>query len=217
MKEIIIIGAGGHAKVIMDIIFQRKKFLNDNLVIRGILDDTFKEKERKELFGIPIIGKVDKILELPNDIYYVIAIGNNNIRKKISQNYKKLNYITLIHPKAIIGENIDIGNGTVLMAGSIVNSYTKIGKHCIINTGSIIEHDNIIKDYVHISPGAILCGGVSVEEETWVGAGSTIIQGLIIGRKSIIGAGAVIIRNIQSFSKIVGNPAKYIQNKIEGN
>lgn len=211
MKEIIIIGAGGHAKVIIDIILQRKKFLNDNLVIKGILDDTFKENEEKKMFGIPIIGKINKILELPSDIYYIIAIGNNGIRKKIAQNYKKINYITLIHPKSIIGENVNIGAGSVLMASSTVNSYTKIGKHCIINTGSIIEHDNVIKDYVHISPGAILCGGVIVEEETWIGAGSTIIQGLKIGKKVIIGAGAVTIKNVENFSTIIGIPAKNIK------
>lgn len=211
MKEIIIIGAGGHAKVIIDIILQRKKFFNDKLVVKGILDDTFEGKKEKELFGIPIIGKINKISELSSNLHYIIAIGNNDTRKKISQNYKDIKYITLIHPKAIIGENVSLEVGTVVMAGSIVNSYTKIGKHCIINTGSVIEHDNIIKDYVHISPRATLCGGVIVEEETWIGAGSTIIQGLIIGRKSIIGAGAVIIRNIQNFSKIVGNPAKYIK------
>lgn len=199
MKEVVIIGAGGHAKVVIDIILQREKILNDNLIIKGILDDTFKENEEKKIFGIPIVGKINKILELPSNIYYIIAIGNNTIRKKIAQNYEKIKYITLIHPKAVIAENVSISTGTVLMAGSIVNSYTKIGKHCIINTGSIIEHDNTIEDYVHISPRATLCGGVIVEEESWIGAGSTIIQGLKIGKKVIIGAGAVAIKMLRIF------------------
>ena len=211
MKEIMIIGAGGHAKVIIDIILQRKKILNDNLVIKGILDDTFKENEEKKIFGIPIVGKINKILKLPSNIYYIIAIGNNSIRKKISQNYKEIKYITLIHPKAIIAENVSISTGTVLMAGSVVNANTKIGKHCIINTGSIIEHDNIIKDYVHISPGVILCGGVIIEKETWIGAGSTIIQGLRIGKNVIIGAGAVTIKDVEDFSTMIGVPAKNIK------
>lgn len=211
MKEIIIIGAGGHAKVIIDIILQRKEKINDNLMIKGILDDSFSENEEKELFGIPIIGKVDKILELSSNIYYIIAIGSNSIRKKISQKYKDIKYITLIHPKAIIAENVSINTGTVLMAGSIINSYTKIGKHCIINTGSIIEHDNIIEDYVHISPRAIICGGVIVEEETWIGAGSTVIQGLRIGKKVVIGAGSVTIKDVENFSIIAGIPAKNIK------
>lgn len=211
MKEVIIIGAGGHAKVIIDIILQRKKILNDNLLIKGILDDSFNENEEKDLFGIPIIGKVNKVLELSSDIYYVIAIGNNSIRKKIAQNYKEIKYITLIHPKAIIAENVNLEIGTAVMAGSIINSYTKIGRHCIINTGSIIEHDNIIKDYVHISPGVILCGGVIVEEETWIGAGSTIIQGLRIGKNVIIGAGTVTIKDVEDFSTMIGVPAKNIK------
>ncbi|MGL5023158.1 MAG: acetyltransferase [Cetobacterium sp.] len=216
MKEIVIIGAGGHAKVIIDIILQRKKILNDNLIVKGILDDSFSENEEKKLFEIPIIGNVNKISELSSNIYYIIAIGNNSIRKKISQNYKEIKYITLIHPKAIIAENVSISTGTVLMAGSIVNACTKIGKHCIINTGSIIEHDNIIKDYVHISPGAILCGGVIVEEETWIGTGSTIIQGLKIGTKVIVGAGSIVIKDIEAECKVVGNPAKS-KNGIKGN
>ncbi|MGL4864541.1 MAG: acetyltransferase [Cetobacterium sp.] len=208
MKEIIVIGAGGHAKVIIDIILQRKKILNDNLVIKGILDDSFKENEEKNIFGIPIVGKINKILELPSDIYYIIAIGNNGIRKKIAQNYEKVKYITLIHPKAVIAENVSINIGTVLMAGSIINSYTKIGKHCIINTGSIIEHDNIIEDYVHISPNVTLCGGVSIGEKSWIGAGATLIQGIKIEEKCIVGAGSVIIRNIKKMSKVIGIPGK---------
>lgn len=217
MKEIIIIGAGGHAKVIIDIILQRKKILNDNLLIKGILDDSFNESEKKDLFGIPIMGKINKILELSSDTYYIIAIGNNSIRKKISENYKNIKYITLIHPKAIIAENVSLEIGTVIMAGSIVNSYTKIGKHCIINTGSIIEHDNRIKDYVHVSPNATLCGEVCIQEEVWIGAGATIIQGVKIGTKSTIGAGTVVIKNISSKCIAIGNPAKIIKDKIEGN
>lgn len=211
MKEIVIIGAGGHAKVVIDIILQREKILNDNLIIKGILDDTFKENEEKKIFGIPIVGKINKILELPSNIYYIIAIGNNGIRKKIVQNYEKIKYITLIHPKAIIGENVKIGVGTVLMAGSIINSYTKIGNHCIINTGSIIEHDNIIEDYVHISPNVTLCGEVVIKKESWIGASAVIIQGITVGYNSIIGAGTVVIKSIPNFCTAINNPAKIIK------
>lgn len=211
MKEVVIIGAGGHAKVIIDIILQRKKSLNDNLVVKGILDDRFCEIEKKDLFGVPIIGKINKILELPTNIYYIIAIGDNNIRKKISENYSNKKFMTLIHPKSIIGEKVTIGVGTIIMAGAIINSYTKIGKHCIINTGSIIEHDNLIENYVHISPNSTLCGGVIIGEETWVGAGAIIIQEKKIEKKVIIGAGTIIINNVEKNCKIVGNPARLIK------
>lgn len=217
MKEIVIIGAGGHAKVIIDIILQRKKILNDNLIIKGILDDRFYEIEKEELFGIPIIGKIDKIQEFSNNIHYIIAIGNNNIRKKIAQNYKKLEFITLIHPKAIIAENVKIAKGTVVMAGVIINSCATVGEHCIINTGCIIEHDNIIKSYVHISPNATLCGNVFVDEESWIGASSTIIQATKIGKRCTIGAGAVVIKDIKKDSKAIGIPAKFKSSKEKEN
>lgn len=210
MKEIVIIGAGGHAKVIIDIILQRKKNLNDNLLVKGILDDSFNEKEKKDLFGISIIGKINKILELSSNVHYIIAIGNNSIRKKISQNYKDIKYMTLIHPKAIIAENVTIGEGTVVMAGVVINSYTKIGKHCILNTGSIIEHDNLIEDYVHVSPNATLCGEVFIGKESWIGAGGIIIQRIKIEEQSIIGAGSVVIKNVKKMSKIVGVPSRKI-------
>lgn len=213
MKKVIVIGSGGHAKVIIDIILQRNKILDDNLNIIGILDDKYNEDEKIEIFETPVIGKIDKMLELDEDVYYVIAIGNNSVRRKIAEKYSDKKFITLIHPKAIIGEKVNIEDGTVVMAGSIINSYTKIGKHCILNTGSIIEHDNIIENYVHISPNATLCGGVTVGEETWVGAGATIIQEKKIGKKIIVGAGTVIVKNLQDKIKVIGVPAKIIEEK----
>lgn len=214
MKKVIVIGSGGHAKVIIDIILQRNKILDDNLNIIGILDDKYNEDEKIEIFETPVIGKIDKMLELHENVYYVIAIGNNNVRRKIAEKYSDKKFIKLIHPKATIGEKVNIEDGTVVMAGSIINSYTKIGKHCILNTGSIIEHDNIIENYVHISPNATLCGGVTVGEETWVGAGTTIIQEKKIGKKVMIGAGAVVIRDVKDKSKILGIPGKVLTKVI---
>ncbi|MGL5621002.1 acetyltransferase [Cetobacterium sp.] len=176
MKKVIVIGSGGHAKVVIDIILQRNKILNDNLKIIGILDDKYNKDKKIEIFEIFVIGKIEKIFELSEDVYYIIAIGNNSVRRKIVEKCSNKNFITLIHPKAIIGEKVNIEDGTVVMAGVIINSYAKIGKHCILNTGSIIEHDTTIENYVHISPNATLCGGITVGEETWIGAGATIIQ-----------------------------------------
>ncbi|MGL5963025.1 MAG: acetyltransferase [Fusobacteriaceae bacterium] len=208
MKKVVIIGAGGHAKVVIDIILQRKKALYEEIEIVGILDDSFSEGEDKKLFGISIIGKLDKISELEKSINYVIAIGNNEIREKISKKFKELNYITLIHPRAIIAEEVTIGEGTVVMAGAVINSYTKIGKHNIINTSSIIEHDNNLDDYIHISPNSTLCGGVKVGKSSWIGAGATIIQGVEISNNVLVGAGAVVLRNIEKNLMMIGILAK---------
>lgn len=208
MKKVVIIGSGGHAKVVIDIILQRQKKLNDDISIEGILDDNFIEGEKKKLFQIPVIGKIDKIKEFSEDIYYVVAIGNNEIRKKIAEQYRDVKYITLIHPNSVIAEEVQIEEGTVIMAGAIINAYTKIGKHCIINTGSIIEHDNNLSDYVHISPNVTLCGGVKVGDITWVGAGATVIQGIEIKSSVMIGAGSVVVKDILENNIIIlGVPA----------
>ncbi|MGL5904923.1 MAG: acetyltransferase [Cetobacterium sp.] len=206
MKKVVIIGSGGHAKVVIDIILQRQKKLNDDISIEGILDDSFIEGEEKKLFRIPVIGKIDKIRELSEDIYYVIAIGSNEIRKKIVEQYRDIKYITLIHPNSVIAEEVQIDEGTVIMAGAIVNPYTKIGKHCIVNTGSIIEHDNDLSNYVHISPNVTLCGGVKVGERTWIGAGATVIQGIDIEEKVVIGSNSVILKNIKKEQTVFGIP-----------
>jgi sugar O-acyltransferase (sialic acid O-acetyltransferase NeuD family) len=200
-KRIVIIGAGGHAKVVIDILLQRIK-LGDNLEIIGILDDCYDEKNAIKLFDISVIGKVDKSLKLKN-CEYIIAIGSNDVRKIISTKYD-LKYYIAIHPKAIIAEEVKIEEGTVVMAGAIINSYSHIGKHVIINTGSIIEHDCIIKDYVHISPNTTLAGGVSIGNKTWIGMGSNVIQGVKIEENVIVGAGSVVLKNISANKKVVG-------------
>ncbi|MGL5050419.1 MAG: acetyltransferase [Fusobacteriaceae bacterium] len=212
MKKVIIIGAGGHAKVVIDIILQRQKILDDKISILGILDDSFSENFYKKLFGISILGKIDKILELPKDIFYVIAIGNNSVRKNIAKKYKNINYMTTIHPTSIIAESVEIGTGSVIMAGVIINSSTKIGKHSIINSGAVVEHDNVLSDYVHISPNATLCGEVLIGEETWIGAGAIVIQGVKVSESVLVGAGAVILKDIkQNNVKLVGIPAKILK------
>lgn len=208
MKKIVIIGSGGHSKVILDLIFQTNLISKNRLEIVGILDDCYTENMKIQICEIPVIGKIDLINQLPQNLYYIIGIGNNIIRKKISQNYKKINFLTLIHPNATIGSNVKISEGSVVMAGVVINSNTTIGKHCIINTNSVIEHDNKIGDFVHISPGTIICGNVQVNNKTWIGANSTIIQGLKIGKNVVVAAGSVVINNILNDSVVAGIPAK---------
>lgn len=212
MKNIVIIGSGGHAKVIADIILKRKEMLNERINIIGFLDDNFQSLNYKEIFNIPILGDTKLINEFNNKDYeYIIAIGNNLIRKKIAEKYLLLNYYTAIHPMAIIGNEVEIGMGTVIMANVVINSYSKVGKHCILNTSCVIEHDNKIENYVHVSPKTVLCGGVSIGESSWIGAGSSVRQEIMIGKSTIIGVGAVVIRDVKNNCIVVGNPAKQIK------
>ena len=121
-----------------------------------------------------------------------------------------VNLPVLIHPSAIIGEQVEMADGTVIMAGVIINSCTKIGRGCIINTASTIDHDNIIEDYVHISPGVHLAGNVRVGEETWLGIGSLVKNNISVTNKCQVGAGAVIVRDINEPGTYIGIPARKI-------
>lgn len=203
-KKVIIIGAGGHARVIADIIKKSDDeivgFLDDNLEIQGktifdektVLGDTSEESVKKYL-----------------DCYFIIGIGNNKIRKIISEKYPNLKWYTAIHPSSIISNNVFINEGTAIMAGTIINTGTVVGRHCIVNTSSSLDHDNILEDYVHISPGSHLAGTVKICEGTWICAGVTIINNITIGKNNIIGAGATVVRNVEEEnSTFVGIPVK---------
>lgn len=206
MKKVIIIGSGGHSKVVIDILLRDKK-----LEIVGILDDNYEKLEYKQILGIDILGSTKLIQDFGNDYSYIIAIGDNKIRRDIFKKYSSLKYITAIHPSAIIGENVELGEGTVIMPRAVINSYSKIGAHCILNSGSIVEHDSKIENFVHISPSVTVCGGVTIQKRAWIGAGSIVIQGITIGENSIVGAGSLVISNIDKFSKVVGRPAVAIK------
>ena len=205
-KDVIIIGAGGHAKVIADIIYKS----GDNLI--GFLDDNLDNKGKEIYLGKKVLGTT-KDIENYNKNYFIIGIGNNSIRKKIN-NENNLKLYTAIHPSAIIAEDVKIGIGSVIMAGVVINPGTVIGKNCIINTCSSLDHDNLLEDYVHISPGAHLAGTVSVKEGTWICTGATIINNITIAQNNIIGAGSVVIKDInEENGTYVGVPVKMLINK----
>ena len=202
MKKIGIIGSGGHAKIIIDII---NEINNYNII--GIFDDN----KTGYINEIPILGKITEIAFFKDKIEcFVIAIGNDNIRNKIYEMNKNLDWEILIHPKSIVSKKTLIEKGTIVCAGSIIQTDVKIGRHCIINTGCSIDHETIIGDFSSICPKATICGQVKIGMCTFIGANSTVIQCINIGNNCIIGAGSVIIKNIDDFSKIVGNPGRKI-------
>jgi sugar O-acyltransferase (sialic acid O-acetyltransferase NeuD family) len=208
MKDrLIIIGAGGHGKVVADIASILKTY--KSIVF---LDDN---ESLGEVMGFRVAGKTKDAFIANKEADYFVAIGNNQIRKRIQDQLEDIgqSIATLIHPHAIVGMDVTIGKGTVVMAGAVINSASRIGKGCIINTSTTLDHDNQVGDYVHISTGAKLAGTVSVGDGSWIGAGSTIINNINIYKESIIGAGAVVIRDVLPSSTVVGVPAKPIKYK----
>lgn len=204
-SDLLIIGAGGHGKVIAEIAIKLKKWTNI-----AFLDDN--ENIKKSL-GLNVVGKVADVLKYVKSCDIFVAIGNNSIREKLQENLEMEGaYLpVLVHPNAVIGESVEIGSGTVVMAGAIINCCTKIGKGCIINTGSTIDHDNIIENYVHISPGVHTAGTVRIGKGTWLGICSTVCNNINITSDSIIGAGAVVVKDIIEAGTYVGVPARKIK------
>lgn len=204
-KILLIIGASGHGKVVVDIAIKMNKwnkiaFLDDDPLIT-------------ECMGFSVIGKTEDAFKHASEADVFVAVGNNEIREKVQNKLESagIKPPLLIHPSAIIGSEVKVGIGTVIMAGVVVNSATRIGKGCIINTAATVDHDNRIADFVHISPGAHLAGMVEVGKKTWIGIGSTISNNLIITGNCKIGAGAVVVKNIAESGTYVGVPARSIR------
>ncbi len=206
MDKIIVIGNGGHSKVVKDIIRATGRY---NLY--AILDDMVNERTTKE--GI-VYDTTEYIHQLNVEKYYfIVAIGDNQIRKKLVGKITSIggSFATLIHPSAIISETSSINEGTVVMPNVVVNGGSTIKSHCIINTNSTVEHDNYLGEFVHVSPSAVLAGGVSVDKNTHIGSGAVVIPGMHVGSHCTIGAGAVVTKDIPNNATAVGVPAKIIK------
>ncbi|NLZ95046.1 MAG: acetyltransferase [Bacteroidales bacterium] len=202
--KLIIIGASGHGKVVADIAIKMNKWKSI-----AFLDD---DESINTSMGLEVIGKTTDAFTYKDEADFFVAIGNNAVREKVQENLmeKGLNVASLIHPSAVIGTDVEIGIGTAVMAGVIVNSSTRIGKGCIINTSSSLDHDNVIEDYVHISPGASLAGTVRVGKGSWLGIGSVVSNNVNICSGCKVGAGAVVVKDITESGTYVGVPVKKI-------
>ena len=203
MRNLVIIGAGGHGRVIADIADATGKYS----------DICFLDDSAQSDSSLNIVGKVSDYKSYINDCDFVVAIGNNKVRKRIQSELTEDGAVmaTLVHPTAVIGSGVSIGRGTVVMAGAIINANAIIGEGVIVNTSSSVDHDCVIDSYCHISVGAHLAGTVFVGSETMIGAGATVINNISICEDSIIGAGAVVIEDIVDRGTYVGVPARKIK------
>lgn len=195
-----IIGAGGHAKVIVDIL------LESGIQISGVWDEN---PELKIFMGYPINGNFEAFKKISTD-QIIIAIGNNLIRKRLSDHLTE-NIAIAIHPKSAISRYSSVGIGTVIMPNATINGGAIIGRYNIVNTNASVDHDCNLDDFVHISPQAALGGNVLVGEGAHIGIGACIKQGIKIGKWATVGAGAVVIKDVPDFAVVVGNPARIIK------
>ena len=196
MKRIAIYGASGHGKVVADI--ARLNGYDDILFI----DD-----------GMGGYLSFEAFLEQGEKIPVALGIGDAYTRQKLYQKCVEHTFPikSLVHPHAILAQNVRVGEGTVIMAGVVVNTDTNIGKCCILNTSCVVEHDNQLGDFVHLSPNVACAGEVTIGAYTHIGIGSCIVQGVSIGERSIIGAGSVVVKSIGTDILAYGNPCKPVK------
>jgi sugar O-acyltransferase (sialic acid O-acetyltransferase NeuD family) len=203
-RKLLIIGASGHGKVVADIALKMNRWQSV-----AFLDDDINIKSSMGLEVLDTSSRVSKYIE---EYHVFVGIGNNLTRQKVQEKLETLGaeIPVLIHPTAVIGEHVEIANGTALMAGTIVNCCTRIGKGCIVNTGSTVDHDNCIEDFVHVSPGAHLAGTVFIGERSWLGIGSIVSNNINITNDCQFGAGSVVIKDITDSGVYVGAPVRRV-------
>ena len=204
-KPWIVLGGGGHAKVVIDALLAGQ---------HQIVGFTSPETEVDSILGVMRIGD-DDALEGYSPEEVVLAnglgsVGSSDRRRKLYLRFSAQNYPfpPLLHPSAVVAASVSVGSGVQVLAGAVVQSGCCICENAILNTRSSVDHDCIIGAHVHVAPGATLSGGVLVGEGAHVGTGASVIQGVTIGAESVVGAGAAVVRDVLVGSTVVGVPAK---------
>lgn len=212
VKRVLGLGAGGHAKVVMEILG-----LGNDSEIVGLLDAN-QDLWGTKVLGIPVLGDDSLLSRLyDQNIHYAFigvgSVGDTCSRKELYEKVRGHGFkiVPAIHPRAVISHWVEIGDGPTIMAGAVINVSAKLGDNVIVNTGAIIEHDCIIGDHVHIATGARLASTVTVGEGSHIGIGATVKQCVRIGRDAIVGAGAVVVNDVPNDVVVVGEPARILR------
>ena len=206
-KPVIVVGAGGHAKVVVDAL------LAVHTALIGITDANHARKGDR-LMGITVLGNDDVLADYPpNAVDLVLGIGSVRVsaaRQRIFEQFKMAGYQfrTFVHPSAFVSREAALGEGCQVMAGAVIQAGANLGANVLVNTHVSIDHDCRIGDHVHLGPGSVLCASVNLGAGSHVGGGSTIIQGIQLGRDVQVGAGALIIRDCNDRTCHIGVPGK---------
>jgi len=214
--KVIGLGAGGHAKVLMDILLQDEQY-----EIAGLLDPD-PALHGQEVVGVKVLGGDDRLPELyENGVDHFVlgvgSVGRGTLRRNLYELALELGLkpIAVIHPTAIVSKHSRLGDGLTVLAGAVINTEARLGDNVLINTRAVVEHDCEIGNHVHVASGAVLAGGVHIGEDALVGAGAVVRQGIAVGPKAIVGAGAVVVKDVEKGAVLAGNPARPLQKGTE--
>lgn len=216
MKNVLIFGASGHSKMIVDIIEKNKVY-----TLKGFIDSHKPVGEK--IYNYSVLGNDDQLTELieqHNIFGIIIGIGDNYIREiiynKVLKRAPQLQFVSIIHPSAILANGVKIPQGTVVMADVVINSDARIGEFCILNTKSSVGHDSTLENFSSLASGVILGGNVHIGYATAISIRATIIQGITIGKHSVIGAASLVVKSIGDYKKAFGSPIDTIENREPG-
>lgn len=212
MKNIYVIGAGGFGREVLWAI-ERINKVSPEWNVKGIIDDNELLLNTKH-DGYPVVGGCDYLRTVSEEVWVVCAIGSAKVKRKIIEKLSSitnLKFATIVDPSVIMSDRVQVGEGSIICAGTIITVDIKIGQHVIFNLDCTVGHDAVIDDYVTVYPSVNISGNVHVGEETELGTGCQVIQGKNIGKQSIIGAGAVVVKDIPEKCTAVGSPAKPIK------
>lgn len=205
---VLIIGAGGHAVVVLDVL----RAMGADTIGYA---DTAPALHGANVRGMPVIGGDEAVFERypPERVMLANGVGGNRPtgeRRAVFERFSDRGYrfLTLIHPSAIVSPSVTLGAGVQVMAGAVLQPSVTVGANSIVNTRASIDHDCSIGGHVHVAPGAVLSGGVSVADGAHLGAGCVVIQGMRIGERALVAAGAVVVRDVPALGRVAGNPAR---------
>ena len=216
MNKIVIFGSGAHAKVVLSGIIQIKKYNAVGFIDERVKKGTVIYTQNKKKYRV--IGNIDDLKKIYNqNIYGIIGIGSNFLRKKIAtqinRKFKRFKWIAVISNNSILNGKVKVNCGSLIVSGSVINTGTVIGKHCIINTSSSIDHDNDLKNFSRTGPRVTTGGNVKLGECSHIGIGSIVKNGAMIKNNSIIGAKSLVLKNCEKNSLYYGVPAKRIRKR----
>jgi len=213
---IAIIGASGHGLVVADVVRCAGR-----LRVVGFLDSG--KPVGSGPTGLPILGPGEAVVELAKRHGFaacLVAVGHNEIRREcvamLLGKMPELHFATAIHPMAVVAECVEIGEGSVVMAGAVINPGCRIGRHCIVNTGACLDHESVMGDFSSLAPGVVTGGNVLIGEGAAIGLGPSIIHGISIGRETVIGAGAVVVKDVPANVVAMGVPARVTRERQTG-